>query len=191
MGFRQVYDYENGKRDWGSFGLHREGDVTAIPSAGEVARRDVPTCLLTDDLDAVRSRVREAGWDTCLVVTEERVVLGRLGRRALTDGGGTVDERMTEGPSTVRPSIGSDALLRRMQDRGLSSVPVTTPDGRLVGVVLPGPRTVGRGLCSGTPHTGSATTEARDAMSWLAAENIIAALDGKELPSEVDDNSKS
>lgn len=36
-----------------------------------------------------------------------------------------------------------------------------------------------------TPHLGSATAEAREAMSRLAAENIIAALEGKELPSEV------
>jgi glyoxylate reductase len=35
------------------------------------------------------------------------------------------------------------------------------------------------------PHTASATHEARSAMSRLAAENVIAALDGRELPSEV------
>lgn len=136
MGFSQVYDYEHGKRDWGSSGLPREGQAAQMPSAGDVARRDVPTCLLTDDLAEVRSRLRRTGWDTCFVVTEERVVLGRLGRRALEDEGGTVEERMTEGPSTVRPSIGVDALLARMEDRNLVSYPVTTADGRLVGLVL-------------------------------------------------------
>jgi glyoxylate reductase len=35
------------------------------------------------------------------------------------------------------------------------------------------------------PHIGSATEEARRAMSWLAAENIIAAAEGRDLPSEV------
>jgi CBS domain-containing protein len=43
---------------------------------------------------------------------------------------------MTEGPSTVRPSIGSDAVARRMRDKGRTSQPVTTSDGRLVGLVL-------------------------------------------------------
>ena len=35
------------------------------------------------------------------------------------------------------------------------------------------------------PHTASATREARTAMSRLAAENVIAALEGRSLPSEV------
>jgi hypothetical protein len=36
---------------------------------------------------------------------------------------------------TVRPSIGTDALLERMRARNLTSYLVTTPDGRLVGLV--------------------------------------------------------
>jgi glyoxylate reductase len=35
------------------------------------------------------------------------------------------------------------------------------------------------------PHTASATVEARTAMSRLAAENVVAALEGQPLPSEV------
>jgi lactate dehydrogenase-like 2-hydroxyacid dehydrogenase len=35
------------------------------------------------------------------------------------------------------------------------------------------------------PHTASATQEARSAMSRLAAENVIAALEGRPMPSEV------
>ena len=47
----------------------------------------------------------------------------------------SVEEAMTPGPSTVRPSIGTDALLERMRSRNLTSHLVTTPDGRLVGLV--------------------------------------------------------
>lgn len=36
-----------------------------------------------------------------------------------------------------------------------------------------------------TPHIASATIEAREAMSKLAAENILAALEGKPLPAQV------
>jgi CBS domain-containing protein len=137
MGFEQVYDYEDGKRDWGSFGLPREGRLAEQPSAGDVARADVPTCLLTDDLSEVRRRVRESGWDTCIVVNDHRVVLGRLGRKAIgSDDDRSVEEAVTEGPSTVRPSIGLDALLKRMQSKNLTSWLVTTPDGKLVGLVL-------------------------------------------------------
>jgi len=137
MGFEQVYEYEDGKRDWGSFGLPREGRVAEQPSAGDVASADVPTCLLTDSLSEVRRRVRESGWETCIVVNDHRVVLGRLGRRAIgSDDDESVEEAMTEGPSTVRPSIGLDALVERMQSNNLSSWLVTTPDGKLVGLVL-------------------------------------------------------
>jgi CBS domain-containing protein len=137
MGFEQVYEYEDGKRDWGSFGLPREGRLAEQPSGGDVARADVPTCLLSDDLSEVRRRVRESGWETCIVVNDDRVVLGRLGRKAIgSDDDESVEEAMTEGPSTVRPSIGLDALLERMQSKNLRSWLVTTPDGKLVGLVL-------------------------------------------------------
>jgi Mg/Co/Ni transporter MgtE len=139
MGFEQVYEYEDGKRDWGSFGLPREGRLAEQPSGGDAARRDVPTCLLTDDLTEVRRRVRSSEWNTCIVVNEHSVVLGQLGRKAIaSDDEQSVEEAMTEGPSTVRPSIGLDALVRRMQEKNLTSSLVTTPDGRLVGLVLLG-----------------------------------------------------
>jgi Mg/Co/Ni transporter MgtE len=96
----------------------------------------VPTCTLNEQLAQVRERVRAAGWNTCIVVNEERVVLGRLGRRAVAgDSDESVEEAMSLGPNTVRPSIGTDALLERMRARNLSSYLVTTPDGRLVGLV--------------------------------------------------------
>jgi CBS domain-containing protein len=137
MGFTEVYDYEAGKEDWGSYGLPREGAITGEPAAADLARRDVPTCALDDDLRSVRERVRAAGWETCIVVNETRVVLGRLGRRALhADDDASVEDAMTEGPSTVRPSIGTSALLERMRPDDLASLLITTPDGRLVGLVL-------------------------------------------------------
>jgi Mg/Co/Ni transporter MgtE len=135
MGFRRVYDYVAGKKAWGSYGLPHEGTTVPAQQAGDVARRDVPTCTLADSLADVRARVRAAGWDTCIVVNEQRVVLGRLGRKALAaDTDEFVEEAMTPGPSTVRPSIGADALLERIRARGLTSSVVTTPDGRLVGL---------------------------------------------------------
>jgi Mg/Co/Ni transporter MgtE len=137
MGFAEVYDYEAGKKDWGSYGLPREGTRAAEPSAGAIARPDVPTCLLGDDLDAVRERVRAAGWETCIVVNDTRVVLGRLGRAAIRrDDDETVEQAMTEGPSTVRPSIGASALLERMQRRDVTTFLITTSNGRLVGLAL-------------------------------------------------------
>jgi CBS domain-containing protein len=131
-----VYDYVAGKKSWGSYGLPREGTNVPERTADDVAHRDVPTCRLDERLAEVRERVRAAGWDTCVVVNEERVVLGRLGRKAPAGSDdGSIAASMSPGPSTVRPSIGADALLERMQARNLTSYLVTTPDGRLIGLV--------------------------------------------------------
>ncbi len=136
MGFPRVYDYVAGKKDWGSYGLPRAGTNVPERTAGDVAR-DVPICTLDERLTDVRERVRAAGWDTCVVINEQRVVLGRLGRKALAaDTDESVEEAMARGPSTVRPSIGTDALLERIGAPNLTSILVTTPDGRLVGLAL-------------------------------------------------------
>jgi CBS domain-containing protein len=136
MAFSDVYDFQGGKKSWGSYGLPREGTNVPERTAGDVADRDVPTCMLDERLAAVRGRVRIVGWDTCVVVNEQRIVLGRLGRKAITgDADESVEEAMTPGPATIRPSIGADALLERMSIRKLTSYVVTTPDGRLVGLV--------------------------------------------------------
>ena len=137
MGFPNVYDYAAGKKSWGSSGLPHEGTKVPDRSAGDVARQDVPICTLADRLTDVRERVSAAGWDTCIVVNEQRIVLGRLGRRAIAaDSDESVEDAMTPGPSTVRPSISVEDVLDRMRARDLTSFLVTTPDGRLVGLAL-------------------------------------------------------
>jgi CBS domain-containing protein len=136
LGFEQVYDYVAGKKDWGSYGLPRGGTQAEEPSAGDLARRDVPTATLGERLQEVRRRVLGAGWDTCIVVGEDRVVLGRLGRKALrSEEDVSVEEAMTPGPSTKRPSIGASAAAELMRRKGLRTLLITTPDGRLVGVL--------------------------------------------------------
>ena len=80
LGFTQVYDYAAGEADWFANGLPREGRDASIPRVGDVADREVPTCQLDDHIGDVRERVRATGWDTCLVVNDERVVLGAPAR---------------------------------------------------------------------------------------------------------------
>ena len=134
LGFPRVYDYVAGKKAWGSFGLPREGTDVPRRTAGDAAHRDVPTCRLDDRLADIRRRAQ--GWETSIVVDDDRVVLGRIGRAALaSDDDVSAEEAMTPGPSTVRPSIGTEALLDRMRERNVKSYLVTTPAGRLVGLV--------------------------------------------------------
>jgi CBS domain-containing protein len=42
---------------------------------------------------------------------------------------------MTLGPSTIRPSARLEAMVERMHRQGLTNLPVTTADGRLVGLL--------------------------------------------------------
>jgi len=109
------------------------------PRAGDHVRRDVPTCRLDERLVDVQVRVRAAGWDTCIVLNEQNVVLGRVGREALaSDADVAAEEAMTPGPGTIRPSVTVEAAARRMRDRGLSTLLVTRSDGTLVGVLIRG-----------------------------------------------------
>src|SRR5215471_10722262 len=104
LGFERVHDYTGGKEDWLAFGLPREGASAAAPLAGDLARSDAPTCRLDDELAEIRHRLQRSGWDSCLVVSEERVVVGRIGRRALRESEArTAEDAMSEGPGTVRP----------------------------------------------------------------------------------------
>jgi CBS domain-containing protein len=136
FGFARVFEYVAGKADWGWFGLPLEGHAGTETRAGAHLRTDVPTCRLDERLDDVRRRVEKAGWETCFVVDEGGVVIGRLGRNALAgDQGLGVEEAMTPAPSTIRPSARLDAVVERMRDRDLTSMPVTTPDGRLRGLL--------------------------------------------------------
>src|SRR5579884_3423720 len=69
LGFRQVYDYTAGKLDWMAAGLPTEGTGAARPRAGDLARKEVPTCGLDERLGEVRDRVRARGWKVAVVVT--------------------------------------------------------------------------------------------------------------------------
>jgi CheY-like chemotaxis protein len=97
MGFTQVYDYVDGKVDWMAAGWPTEGTNAQLPRAGDIARRDAPTCKLDEQLGDVQTRVSTAGWDACVVVNDERVVLGLLRRREL--GGETAERHFNDADS--------------------------------------------------------------------------------------------
>ncbi len=137
LGFGEVYDYAAGKLDWMAAGLPTEGTNAGRPRAGEVARKDVPTCRLKERLGAVRDRVRGLGWDAVVVVNEQRIVLGLLRSKELgADPDLLIDQAMRPGPSTFRPFVSIEEMARFMVEHKVESSPVTTSDGRLVGLLL-------------------------------------------------------
>jgi CBS domain-containing protein len=136
MGFTQVHDYVAGKLDWLAAGGPIEGTGATQPRAAGVARADVPTCGLDERLGAVRERVKAAGWDACVVVNSERVVLGLLRAEELDgDPGSRIEQAMRPGPSTFRPHVPIAELAHFLVDHDVPNAPITTSDGRLVGLL--------------------------------------------------------
>ena len=136
LGFTNVYDYVAGKADWFAAGLPREGKLTSIPRAGDVARRDDVTCRPTDPISDVLDKIRAAGKETCIVTTEGGVILGRVRTDRLDgDSQGQVEEVMELGPTTTRADTTLEAILERLNARNVDSILVATSDGRLVGTL--------------------------------------------------------
>jgi predicted transcriptional regulator len=137
LGFSRVHHYAAGKIDWMAAGLPTEGVNATTTRAGDLARRDVPTCRLDERLGDVRERVNAAGWNAAVVVTDERVVLGLLRERELAgDADRRIEAAMRPGPSTFRTYATVAELAHFLTEKDLTSSPITTSDGRLVGLIL-------------------------------------------------------
>ena len=131
-----MYDYVPGKVDWLARDFPTEGRDAGKPTAGRLAQRDVATCALDATVgDARRGASRTGG--VCVVVNDERVVLGVLRERELAASDATpVVEAMRPGPSTFRPHVAIAEMAEYMTKHDLDSVPVTASDGRLIGVLF-------------------------------------------------------
>lgn len=132
-----MYDYVDGKADWLAAGLASEGTALVEPSLGALARTDAPTARLEERVGEARERCRTTGWDRCWVVNEEHVLLGQLRAKELERAApdARAEDAMLPGPSTFRPNVTAHEMLHLMDEHDLSAVPVTTSDGRLLGVV--------------------------------------------------------
>jgi Mg/Co/Ni transporter MgtE len=126
----------DGKANWLAHGLPREGENAAVPNAGDLADPDPPCCRLSDDVSVVRARLGDSRYGYCLVLGDERVVLGRVRRSALATApeDASAEQLMEPGPSTVRPNKPVSELLERLAGNDLETAIVTTPGGCLIGV---------------------------------------------------------
>src|SRR5919197_3454342 len=120
LGFADVYDYVAGKQEWLAYGLPTEGERSAVLTAGDIARKDVVTCGLSDRIGHVRENARRSDYGFALVVSATGVLLGQLRRAALEGNADATAERAMEaGPSTVRPDADLAALVERLRTRDL------------------------------------------------------------------------
>jgi hypothetical protein len=132
LGFSGVMHYAAGKLDWMAAGLPTEGTNAALARAGTVARRDVPVCGPGDRVGDVKSPTGVA-----IVVDREGVVVGMLRADELAgDPAVRVEEAMLAGPSTFRPYVPIKEMADYMTRHDLESSPITTSDGKLVGVLF-------------------------------------------------------
>ena len=87
-------------------------------------------------LGDVRDRAVAAGWNASVVVSQDRVVLGLLRAKELdADPDLPAEQVMRPGPCTYRPFVSVQEMQRTMTERNVESSPVTTSDGKLVGLV--------------------------------------------------------
>ncbi len=85
----------------------------------------------------VRDRVRAAGWNACVVTGDDGIVFGLLREEELEKGDDEPVHRvMRPGPSTYRPNVPVEELVEIMVHKDVPSSPITTNDGRLVGLLL-------------------------------------------------------
>jgi len=137
LGFREVLEYKAGKSDWLAAGLPTEGENSRCPRAGEASRKDVVVCGLKERLGDIRDRAAKTGLEVAVVVDGEQVVVGLLRSKELEmDPDLAVERAMRPGPSTFRPYVSMKEMADYMVEHSLENVPITTSDGKLVGVLL-------------------------------------------------------
>lgn len=124
LGF-EAYDYVGGKVDWLAAGMPTVHVEPGPPSALDAADRDPPTCAPDAAVGELPAPV--------LVVNDHGVVLGRVRPGARPDA--IAEDVMEPGPTTVRANEPLDDLLTRMERRKVHEIVITTPEGRLLGVV--------------------------------------------------------
>jgi CBS domain-containing protein len=118
-------------------GLPTEGSNSRQPRVSELARKQALTCSLDDKVGEVRRLAGAGGWTAAVVVNEENVVLGLLREKELeSEPDRRVEEVMRPGPSTFRPHASAEEVAKFMVEHEIASAPITTSDGRLVGLLL-------------------------------------------------------
>jgi CBS domain-containing protein len=139
--------------DWFASGLPREGRLAARVRVGDIAHRDAPPCEPRERVADVARRVELAGWDLCVVVDAERVVLGVLDAEGLR-ADMLAGQAMREGPRTLRPHVPVDDAAERFRRRDANShLVITTSAGRLVGIL----RRSDLARTGGVQHTEAST----------------------------------
>jgi hypothetical protein len=129
FGFSTVYDYVLGKTDWMGAGLPTVRADASETRAIDVVDREPPTCSTDTSLRELPN------GRSVVVVSGDRTVIGRISSRQSRDEPGVAADVLQPGPTTVRAHEPLLPLLERMAKAHVTEMLVTTPEGRLLGVV--------------------------------------------------------
>lgn len=137
LGFTQIFRYTGGKADWLANGLPVEGSQAQATMAADLADLDVPTCQRNERMADVKARIQPDGWDVCVVVNDQLVVLGLLRPSDLekADPSWPAEETMDRDPLTVRLDSAPQEAYDLMQANRRANLLVTFPDGKLFGLL--------------------------------------------------------
>jgi len=136
LAFPQVFRYTAGKADWSAYGLPTEGKSVTPNRAGNLARRDVATCSLSDSADTVGQQLRKNGGTLCAVFNEHRVLLGQISAQKVESETDSMAEGiMTSAPTTLRPNAALEKLSQFFKAHDAETIWVTTNDGELLGLL--------------------------------------------------------
>jgi CBS-domain-containing membrane protein len=107
-----------------------------VPYAGTAVDNDRPTCALRDPVADVCAALAGSRYGFCLVLSEHRILLGRVRRTAMegADAKAFAKSVMEPGPRTVCFNTPARELVQRLAGQDLQTAIVTTPSGCLVGV---------------------------------------------------------
>jgi CBS domain-containing protein len=130
-----VYDYAPRKVDWMAHGLPIEGAGAGRTTALTLTREDVATCGLDDSAEEVARRIDASPYGFALVLSPDRVLLGRVRRSRLADAATSIEALLEPGPSTIRPHTPIEDLAARLARSEIRTLIVTDPEGKLLGVV--------------------------------------------------------
>ena len=137
LGFEHVHDYVLGKADWRGAGLPLDGTRLELQVIADAMRPDIPTCDPNETIGEVGKRVKEAGWEDCVVIDCDGLVVGRLRSTSWDlDPNLAANAVMQAGPTTVRPDQPLDRLVKRMDRRPTPLVVAATAQGGLLGAVI-------------------------------------------------------
>jgi CBS domain-containing protein len=114
--------------------LASEGEGARERRAIDVLEEPVTCGPTTSTADAIE-QAQAAGAPNVLVVNEEGILLGRVRVVVQLDRSTTVEQVMEPGPVTVRANEPLDELVERMTSRRVTEMVVTTPEGRLLGII--------------------------------------------------------